>query len=395
MTLTTISTDPEVLSKVVAVWNGIMTLDNVKVMVLENMQAVIVPILAHLIRACLTQSNSDMGDHIEDLIEDLKIDVLVDPHIKEILFNANTLGLPAYQQKKNDEDILGVEEYTFMGSSLIAETHDFISEIATSDELKQWMQPMVEQLSSQCTQTIISSSCNVDSQKAVVDMLFLLRLLPISAGISENASIALAENLLEFTKNIMDSGINGRRSFFQQKECIVLQLRCYQIVGQMIPKVLIISSSVTSTSGDLQWQEFLQQALRLVFSQITVNLSLTEHLADTQFGSVILSLTILFMQLITSLQNVFLSDTYFALQQEISSMLFPCIQYSQQQTSLLEVYVLLICCQEMLQPSTVTPQAMTPSVLVNQLIDLYSKVSSTIGSSDWSLVEGQLGKHIL
>ncbi len=392
--ITLVSTDPDVLCKVVAVWNRIMNLDNVKVMVIDNMTAVIVPILSHLLQACLTHSNPHMADNIDELIEDLKIEVLVDPHVKEVLSNTSMMGSQSSQQRKNDEDLFGVEVYAYIGSSLVAETHDLITELTASDEVKMWMLPIVEQFAGRCIESVLSSSTySIDNQKYILDLLFLIRLLPITV-VSNEMTISLAGKLLEFAINMVDNSSEGIL-LFQRKEHVVLFLHCLQILGQLIPKVLMISSLSTSSSSstlELKWLDLLQRGSKLLLAQISDKISKQKQLlGNSEFGTVILAMTVLFLQFMISLQNIFICDHDVPFQTELTSMIAICIQHSNRNAGLIEVYILMVCCQEMIQPINTPSEQSISYFLVNRLTNVSMSLSSQASSSDWSTVPSHIG----
>jgi hypothetical protein len=171
VSITTVSMDPKILIKLVAVWNRILLIDTVKLL-LFNQTNVVIPIISHLLQASLLQSNKNLQENLDELIDDVKLDIIVDPHIKEILTkvgsmsnNGSASGGEEGEEKDHQTsskgggkaDVFGAEEYDYVGSQLLIDITDLFAELVSSPAAKQWLQSTVNSLLLQNINSLSSS----------------------------------------------------------------------------------------------------------------------------------------------------------------------------------------------------------------------------------------------
>jgi hypothetical protein len=107
--ITTVSTDPQILYKIVVMWNRVAGISSVRD-ILVSQPSIGLPTASHLLHCCLaqvassplllpsqlhlnstfsrcTQTNTHLMENLEELVEDFKTEPVVDQHVKEILSN--------------------------------------------------------------------------------------------------------------------------------------------------------------------------------------------------------------------------------------------------------------------------------------------------------------------
>eukprot|EP01038_Epipyxis_sp_PR26KG_P009793 gene9793-13175_t len=210
--MTTMSSEPQILNKIVSVWNRVVNLEAVKEMLLTQ-SSVCLSITSHLLQSSLIQTNSHLETCIEELIEDFHVDPLVDPHIKELVMhlemqnsiNGNKINSPNSPNIDGNAspDLQGEVEAGFIGTSLLTNITNLFAELVLSPDVSLWLNQTVTQLVHQYI-NILSSNISTSIQKsaAAVDLCFLTRLLPM---ITSNQSQLLIQLINLAVQMVSDS----------------------------------------------------------------------------------------------------------------------------------------------------------------------------------------------
>jgi hypothetical protein len=521
VSITTVSMDPKILIKLVAVWNRILLIDTVKLL-LFNQTNVVIPIISHLLQASLLQSNKNLQENLDELIDDVKLDIIVDPHIKEILTkvssmsnNGSASGGEEGEEKDHQTsskgggkaDVLGAEEYDYVGSQLLIDITDLFAELVSSPAAKQWLQSTVNSLllqninslsssfqatasgttsnngisspSSLTTQASSNTSSSASSPKGVrsplksatsssssktqmkyyaLDLCFLIRLLPMINDNKAELVLQIVTFLLQIIENHRVS-----YSFYTRhlnKEMIVLPLNCCQIVGQILQSCLsslnfaslssLSSSTALNTSASsfaspqipslspvmMEWIKVIEPLITLlaqgmieymnyhnngnmnssheiVFQGIAILLTQTLNLYCDLFDEKTLSfLSSAFASAVTPSQaaSPFASPPPPPIASPSSSspaIIPPSMAASSPFTSLLvlkgklqemfqniinnpqcvslQVYALMVCSQDIINPTSIGP------ILVNQLMEALQLLEKVLQSNSTNHTNGNSG----
>jgi hypothetical protein len=310
--------DPKILIKIVSVWNCILSIESVKALVLSQ-NNVCLPIISHLLQSCLIQSNKNLQENIDEMIEDLKMDAVVDPHIKEILTKISSPVVPSIpppssssatkdvrspatpnntaSNSKKEGDVFGAEEFNYVGSALVGDVADLFADLVHSMAGKAWLQSTVNNLLVQNINSLSAnflstnnnnnnnslppssplisrssggSSPNKSKQQQQMrffslDLCFLFRLLPM---VSDNKA-ELVLQMVNFLLQIIEHNKIRYNSFSKRlsKEMIVLPLNCCQIVGQILQTCLLhvnFSSGAANNPAIMEWVKLLDPLINLL-----------------------------------------------------------------------------------------------------------------------------------
>lgn len=480
VSITTVSMDPKVLIKIVSVWNRILTIEGVKNIILGQSN-VCVPIIAHLLQASLLQSNKNLQENLDDLIEDLKLDIVVDPHIKEILTKISTISAsssspdsalnsagvkgsgeshqsnlkspshaiprpsPSSSQEDKDfshgkrggDDLYGVEEFNYIGSTLLTDVTDLFAELVLSPDAKGWLQSTVNNLlvqninllsanfqsassNSPATSQAPSSSGQSKASKAQIkyyalDLCFLIRVLPM---VSDNKA-ELVLQMINFLLQVIENNKIVTNAFQKSisKEMVVLPLNCCQIVGQILQSCLSgVSFSSTFTPSLVQWCKILEPMITLlaqgmieyvtyhpnysmhssheiIFQGISILLTQTINLYAEFFDE---KVQILYYSLMNNPPNspsgdlsgipppIPANNSILVLKRQLEEMFQNIITHPD--TVSLEVYALIVCSQDVLNSQSVAP------MLLNQLVEASGMLENTLNSNNFNSIGNILGK---
>lgn len=234
---TTGTQEPEILSRIVTVWNRVLYMGSVKDSLLTQ-SSLCVNMVSHLLQCCLCSSNSNMHDSVEELIEDMTIDPLVDPHIRSILSHicdyprtntttSNTANNNNNNNSSNSHNataVLSAEEVNFIGSVLLRDCTTLFTELVASIDVQQWLTNSVNQLQSQHV-AILSSPTSANHSSSAVDLHFLTSLLPL-------LQVPLPQIIAQLAT--LAAQLSESQLYNRGKEFAVLIVSCCQMAGRLI-----------------------------------------------------------------------------------------------------------------------------------------------------------------
>lgn len=266
---TTGTQEPELLSRIVTVWNRVLHMGSVRDS-LFTQPALCVNMASHLLQCCLCSSNSNMHDTMDELIEDMTIDPLVDPHMRSILshicdyprtttssISSNSMNTSS--AGNNGSTVLGAEEVNCIGTLLIRDCQTLFTELVASGEVQQWLTNTVNQLQMQHMSVIAGSNAASYSTSAV-DLQLLVSLLPLLQISSQQIILQLTS----LAAQLLESQFYNRG-----KEFAVLIATCCQMAGRLIQ----CNGIVTANRVDSQLVNELQQLLCSTLAPVLVKLS--------------------------------------------------------------------------------------------------------------------------
>lgn len=370
--------DPKVLIKIIHVWKRVIEDDAVKQNVLEHKE-ICIPILSHLLNSCLLQSNSYLQDNYEEIIEDFLVEIVVDPHIKEILSKISMCS--HLKVNKSNNEVLGAEENDYIGSSLLNDIVELIAEFLITSDLKQWMH---NQTMSMLTQNIsvLSSANNHASSSciyATLDLYFLIRLLPMA---SHNLSELIIQ-IIQFAIQLIENNSSPTYS----KERVVLLLNCFQMIGQILQThashvTMVTASAIPITT---EWTQIIEplfdSLLRGMYFLMEKNCSTISSSGldspSNVLHSLLLGNTILLTQSICLYNELFEKDNRFQSQKnKIEEFLNKCLDNMDRLP--LDVYTLVVCSFDQLNPQFIQ------ATLTNNLMGSQKTLDSLLTSNQIS-----------
>jgi hypothetical protein len=436
--ITTVSMDPKVLVKIVSVWNRIITIEAVKELIVSQ-NNVCTPIIAHLLQAALLQSNKNLQENLDELIEDLKLDIVVDPHIKEILSKVSSISSsypfspPAVSQPSSSssggdkehhhhhhrkDDVLGAEEFNYVGSALLTDIADLFAVLVDCPAARSWLQSTVNGLlgqnisaiSASFAATAGSSSSSVSSPKTpngsrshmkhlTLDLCFLIRLLPM---VSDNKA-ELVLQVAGFLMQIIEHNKVRYQLFSKRlsKEMIVLPLNSCQIAGQILQSCLNgISFPATQPQENLpalEWSKILEPLVTLLARGMLeyVNCHSTASSSgstaapiDPSHEIVFQGVAILLTQTLQLYSELFEEKSLAAystrlLKTQLEEMFQNILAHPQ--SASLEIYALIVCSQDSLNPQSVAP------LLVGQLLEASRLLQNSLATNNFEDLGPLLG----
>eukprot|EP01032_Pedospumella_encystans_P016148 gene16148-18434_t len=257
---TTGTQEPELLSRIVTVWNRVLHMGSVRDS-LFTQPSLCVNMASHLLQCCLCTSNSIMHDSMDELIEDMTIDPLVDPHMRSILshicdyprttsssISSNSMNTSsAGNNGNNGNNVLGAEEVNCIGILLIRDCQTLFSELVASSEVQQWLTSTVNQLHVQHI-SVIAGSNAASYRTSAVDLQLLVSLLPLLKIPSQQIITQLASLAAQLSES---------QFYNRGKEFAVLIATCCQMAGRLIQ----CNGIVTANRVDSQLVNDLQQLL--------------------------------------------------------------------------------------------------------------------------------------
>ena len=299
---TTGTQEPELLSRMVTVWNRVLHMGSVRDS-LFTQPALCVNMVSHLLQCCLCTSNSFMYDAMDELIEDMDSNPLVDPHMRSILSHicdyprTTTSGSNSNNNSvggNSGNAVLGAEEVNCIGTLLIRDCQTLFAELVASSEVQQWLTNTVNQLHMQ-HMSVLAGSNTASYNTSAVDLQLLVSLFPLLQIPSQQIITQLtnlAATLLE--KPFYDRG----------KEFAVLIATCCQMAGRLIQ----CNGIVTANRVDSQLVNDLQQLLCSTLVPVLAKLSSvvcsnnttgSSSTRATYANAVITSMCILLLQSVT------------------------------------------------------------------------------------------------
>jgi len=251
---TTGTSEPELLSRIVAVWNRVLHMGSVRDSLITQ-TTLCVNMVSHLLQCCLCSSNSSMHDSMDELIEDMTLDPLVDPHMRNILSHicdyprANSSGANTNTNKSNisgnnGSTVLGAEEVNFIGTVLIRDCRALFTELIASIEVQKWLTNTVTQLQMQHI-SILTGPNTADYSTSAVDMQLLVSLLPL-------LHIPVPQIIAQLTT--LAAQLSEAQLYNRGKEFAVLIVTCCQMAGRLIQSngVVAVSRVDNHLVNDLQ-----------------------------------------------------------------------------------------------------------------------------------------------
>ena len=299
---TTGTQEPELLSRIVAVWNRVLHMGSVRES-LFTQPALCVNMVSHLLQCCLCTSNSFMYDAIDELIEDMESDPLVDPHMRSILSHIcdyprnTTSGSNSNNNSvggNSGNAVLGAEEVNCIGTLLIRDCQTLFAELVASSEVQQWLTNTVNQLHMQ-HMSVMAGSNTASYSTSAVDLQLLVSLFPLLQIPSQQIITQLtnlAATLLE--KPFYDHG----------KEFAVLIATCCQMAGRLIQCNGIVTANRVDSQLVHELQQLLCSTLVPVLSKLSSLLCSNNSAAGsptkaTYANTVFTSVCILLLQTVT------------------------------------------------------------------------------------------------
>eukprot|EP00981_Chlorochromonas_danica_P002163 scaffold428_cov168-Ochromonas_danica.AAC.28 len=385
--LTTVSMDPRVLHKVITVWNRVIAIDSVKEVVFTQ-QHVCVPIVSHLLQACLVASNPHHQENVDEMVDDLRLDILVDPHIKELLSKIAPPSHHSHSGNNGEGNVLSAEETSYVGSALIADSIDFFAEFIESVDVRSWLQQTVSNLLVQNINVLLStSSSSGDGSHAALDLCVLMRIVPMTT--TNRAELVL--QLLNFVQQLCH--MKCRPGSDQcSRELVVLIVTCCQIVGQLLEGNIMSINNLNDTlpsQGSADWFSIIDPLF--TFLSQGLHLQLAEVNASTAIYPLQLAWSILFLQAV-SVYSELLSDKaeLTILRQKLLENSDIWLQRSPETGLALDVIVLLTCVQDQLNPQNVALR------LISECLECAGRLEKTVQvvNSSSEMVAGQEVKHL-
>lgn len=353
--ITTCTMEPEILSKIVCVWNRVIALGSVKDTLLLQ-TPLCLSIVSHLLQSCLLQTNVYLADSSDELVEDLAVDTLVDPHIRNVLSHICDYGTNAVE---------GAEEVNYVGSVLLADTATLFGEMVSSSDVQQWLSNSVSQLVVQDIPRLSSSDT------VAVDLHFLVRLLPlVSANVMQ-----LVSQLCGLLGQLVDSQMHTRG-----RQYVALELVCCQLVGQLLQSgraVPIISAVTADTIANMQNVfALLIAAATRVCNDVPLSNSVSVVPVATAVSALLLQAVNVYVDILE-------------LDNSQCASLRQCIVDTLQAIMVhvpIEVVTLHVCAQDLLQPHGVA------QLMVAQCVELVGVVEQSAGTNYASLDGQTIGK---
>lgn len=293
---TTSTQEPELLSRIVLVWNRVLYMGSVRDTLLTQ-STLCVNMVSHLLQCCLCSSNSNMYDSIDELIEDVTIDTLVDPHMRSILSHicdyprTNTTttssGANNNTNSNNNGNVLGAEEVNFVGTDLINNCRTLFTELSQSREVQQWLTTTVNQLITQ-NATVLSGPNSTNYNTSAVDLMLLVSLMPLLL-------LPVAQVIAQLTT--LAAHFTEAQLHKRGKEFAALIVTCTQLAGRLIQSsgVVPISRVDAALVNEL---ETLVKILLPCLSSLTA--SVCNNTTTSQYTNTVhTSMCILLLQLVT------------------------------------------------------------------------------------------------
>eukprot|EP01036_Dinobryon_divergens_P024118 gene24118-32535_t len=256
--ITSVSSDPQVLIKIVSMWNRVVSISSVRD-ALVGQPAIGLPTASHLLQCCLTQTNAQLLENLDELIDDFKTEPVVDQHTKEILNNlsaASSAGSNGKSGGRGNADnskaaAISAEESGYVGTELRIDVSSLLGELVTCHEVSLWTQQTVSQMVNQSIALLFQSHqphtggsvCMSKGQSsAVVDLCFLLRLLPMVSGNKHQLVVQLVLLIGQLIDNSM---------LMYGSPLVHLMVNCCQITDQLLQSIVCseITDSTTSIPG--------------------------------------------------------------------------------------------------------------------------------------------------
>lgn len=356
--VTTCTMEPEILAKIVSVWIRVLSLGSVKDTLLLQ-TPLCLSIVSHLLQSCLQQTNAFLSDSVDELIEDLAVDTLVDPHMRNILSHITDFS------GGGDSTVEGAEEVNCVGTLLLGDVVQLFGELAASPDVLQW-------LSSNVTQLVGQNIPQLTRSAAAVDLHFLVRLLPL---LSTNAT-QLISQLTGLLGQLLDSQMHSRG-----REYLALELSCCHLSGQLLQSGRAVPSISCATAETIV---HMQNTFSLLIAAVT---RICTDVASSNSVSVVpvaTAVSALFLQAVNAYVDILELDNpqCASLRQGIVEAL----QAIMVHTLPIEVVTLHVCAQDLLQPHGVA------QIMVAQCVELVTSVEQSAGNNYASLDKQTIGE---
>ena len=366
VSLTTVTMDPQILIKIVSLWNRVISITSVKD-VLICQPSITLPTASHLLQSCLTQINKELGDNIEELISDIRSEPVVDQHLKEVSsnlssFESNNSFVDNVEERSRGKgtEVFSAEESSYVGTDLLSDVNAFFAELVTSQDVSSWLFQTVSQLVNQNI-----GQLSPQSEKKIhssLDLIFLVRLLPMITINKNQLVLQLVMLITQLLENKMHS---------YGTTLLCLEVKCCQIVGQIFHS---FGNSNTPNNSTPKLLNDIYNVMNLLQNAIII-------VCDTSISpmpfAIIQAVSVLLLQAVTTYsdfldvdnQGVIVKESVYNTTQKI-------LEHSLTSNNLpLEVYVILICTLDYLNPNIIA------NSLMNQFIELSNALEHILSIS--------------
>ena len=357
----------EVLHKAVSVWNHILLLGAVKERLLGQ-GALCLSVVSHLLQCCLLQTNESLRDSAEELLEDLPVDVLTDPHMRAVL------GHIIVEGSGGDTAVAGAEEVGYVGTELLRDTITLFADLVGSPEVAGWLAQTVEQVVGQCVARLHSGSERPSPD--ALDLLFLVRILPLVS----NSAPQLTQQLLGLAVQLTTARSHSRGTDF-----IILEVTCCHQAGQLLQSGRVVPSSAAAITTDTL------TAMQRLFCDPSAGLlvGLSHACSDSTTPTTVnTALSILLLQTVSVHLDILEVEQQqcVAVKQAVLELLQTII--SQRFAELpVEIAALHICTQDLLQPHSVAP------AIVAQCMELVGTIEAAAQHNYSNLNNSTIGMY--
>jgi hypothetical protein len=326
--------EPEVLHKVVTVWNRVLSLGSVKEALLLRPQ-LCVSMVAHLLQSALLQTNAALSDAADELVEDLRVDLLADPHLRSVLSHICVDG----------GEVRGAEEVGFVGTELLSGTVDLFSELVAAPEVAEWLGQNVPQLIGQNVAALLSGAQRQQDgpNTTALDLHFLVQLLPL---ISSNVTQLVAQ-LVALVVQQVSAQLPGRGPEF-----VALTVTCCHLAGQLLQSGRAVPASaaaLTAESLASMQQLFCDPASGLLAG-------VREACGGSTGTAVATALSVLLLQAVSAHADLLeLEQPQCAAVKQAALELLQSVLSSRFAELPVEIVALNVCAQDLLQPHGIAP----------------------------------------
>jgi hypothetical protein len=349
--------EPEVLHKVVTVWNRVLSLGSVKEALITRPQ-LCVSMVAHLLQSALLQTNASLRDAADELVEDLRVDLMADPHVRSVLSHICVDGV----------EVRGAEEVGFVGTELLGGTVDLFSELVAAPEVAEWLGQNVPQLIGQNIATLLSGAQRPQQESpsaAALDLHFLVQLLPlISSNIPQ-----LVTQLVALVVQQVCAQLPGRG-----QEFVALSVTCCHLAGQLLQSGRAVPASAAALTAESLVG--MQQLFCDPASGLLVGVREVCSGAAGTAGPMVTALSVLLLQAVSAHADLLeLEQPQCAEVRQAALDLLQSVLASRFAELPVEIVALNVCAQDLLQPHGIAP------AIVAQCVELESNLENLQGQN--------------